>query len=156
MKNIFGFVLSISLLGQAMADTVWHCSKSDESRQTASSEISLADQFSIASMSSTNAVVGVSIRDLIDIYSGVSVYVGGLPLSACFIPSNEKMSKDALLSLGLQPSVIQTLSRRSAIVESHLYVTSSAEQMLQCIERHYPAVGYLPEATETAVVAPCF
>ena len=133
MKKIFTLVLTVTIVAHASADAVWHCSKKNESTQI-SGELNTttqADEFSIASINSSYAVIGVSIRDLIDIYSGVPVSLGGVPLSACFIPSNEKISSAALISLGLQPSAIQVLSRRSAIVESHIYAAPSIQQMLQ-------------------------
>jgi hypothetical protein len=115
-----------------------------------------SEQFSLASMSSAPDVIGVSIRDLIDIYSGVPVRVGALPLSACFMPGQDALSLAALQSLGLQPSAIQALARKSSIVQSNLHLVTDEQQMSACISRHFPAVGYLSKPVDTDKVLPCF
>ena len=107
-------------------------------------------------MSSAPDVIGVSIRDLIDIYSGVPVRVGDLPLSACFMPGRNQLSLAALQSLGLQSTAIQALARKSAIVQSNLHLVTDEQQMQTCISRHFPAVGYLSQPVNTEKILPCF
>jgi hypothetical protein len=118
--------------------------------------VDTSEQFSLASMSSVPDVIGVSIRDLIDIYSGVPVRVGDLPLSACFIPGQDPLSLAALKSLGLQTPAIQALARKSALVQSNLYLVTDEQQMHACISRHFPAVGYLSKPVNTDKILPCF
>lgn len=148
-------LLSLISLGNAWADPVWHCSRSAETNTAVISQTQ-SQEFSIASFNSSGNVIGVSINDLIDVYSGIPVRIGGIALSACFMPSNDALSTTALTSLGLQASAIQALSKKSAIVQTNLHLVSNEGQMLSCIEKHFPAVGYLDDPKETETVQPCF
>ena len=150
-------LLSLITISSACADPIWHCSRTAET-ESATNQFSHTQmsEFSIASVNSTANVIGVSINDLIDIYSGIQVRIGGIPLSACFIATEDALTKTALSSLGLQPAVIQALSKKSSIVQSNLHLVSTNEQMLSCIEKNFPAVGYLDEPLETSSVHPCF
>lgn len=139
----------------AFADPVWHCSRHTNNQIDLSSSES-SNEFSIASFSSSTNVIGVSISDLIDVYSGIPVRIGGLPLSACFMLGNESTTSAALTSLGLKPTAIQALAKKSAIIQSHLYSARNNKQMLDCIAQHFPAVGYMSEPFETESVQPCF
>jgi hypothetical protein len=152
MKAILIVVICFS--SNCWADPVWHCSRNQDTpaAQVAAKE----DSFSIAAVGNASDVISVSIRDLIDIYSGAPVQLSGEKLSACFVLGNEAMTSSALKSLGMQPAAIQSLSRKSTIVQSNLYSVVDERQMLQCIQRHFPAVGYLSQSTETEQVAPCF
>lgn len=134
---------------------IWHCSR-NTGAVTDNAKSTIEEQFSIASFNSEVEVIGVSINDLIDVYSGLPIRIGGLPLSACFMPSNERLTNTALTSLGLQPSAIQSLARKSSIVQSNLYLVTNDQQMVSCIEQHFPAVGYLDSPTEAHDVSPCF
>lgn len=136
------------------ADPIWHCSRTGTTEPQNVADAS--EQFSLASMNSAQDVIGVSIRDLIDIYSGVPVRVGALPLSACFMPGQDALSLAALQSLGLQPSAIQALARKSSIVQSNLHLVTDEQQMRACISRHFPAVGYLSQPVDTDKILPCF
>jgi hypothetical protein len=136
------------------ADPIWHCSRTGNT--DAQHVADASEQFSLASMSPAPDVIGVSIRDLIDIYSGVPVRVGDLPLSACFMPGQDALSLAALQSLGLQPSAIQALARKSAIVQSNLHLVTDEQQMRTCMSRHFPAVGYLSKPVDTEKFLPCF
>lgn len=144
----------LSCATTAMGDPIWHCSRTGNTEPQNMADAS--EQFSLASMSSAPDVIGVSIRDLIDIYSGVPVRVGSLPLSACFMPGQEALSLAALQSLGLQPSAIQALARKSSLVQSNLHLVTDEQQMHTCISRHFPAVGYLSKPMDTDKVLPCF
>jgi hypothetical protein len=150
-----GFCCLLLVSSTAWADSSWHCSRNTQDTLS-SYKTPAADQFSIASVGSSTDVINVSIRDLIDLYSGTTVRISGVALSACFMPSNEALTSSALTALGLYPSTIQALSRRSSIVQSNLHLVSDEAQMLQCIEKHYPAVGYVSTTTQTEQVAPCF
>jgi len=141
-------------VSNSWADPVWHCSRHGDASK--GNVIAQADQFSIASMGNTEEVIGVSIRDLMDVYSGVPVKIGGEPLSACFFSGNDAITAPALKSLGLQVTAIQALARKSTIVQSHLYMVSDEKSMQTCIGKHFPAVGYLSKPTETARLMPCF
>ena len=136
-----GFCCLLLVSSTAWANSSWHCSRNTQDTLS-SYKTAAADQFSIASMGSSADVINVSIRDII--------------LSACFMPSNEVLTSSALTELGLYPSTIQALSRRSSIVQSNLHLVSDEAQMLQCIAKHFPAVGYVSTTTQTEQVAPCF
>jgi hypothetical protein len=142
-------------LGTAWADPIWHCSRNAQASTNLNAQAH-SQEFSIASLNASANVISVSISDLIDVYSGVPVRIGGMPLSACFMSSNETLSTTALSSIGLQASAIQALAKKSAIVQTNLHLASTEKQMLLCIEKHFPAVGYLDEPKETEAVQPCF
>jgi hypothetical protein len=96
------------------------------------------------------------VRDLIDVYSGASVRLSGVPLSACFMPVNDLVTGKTLRALGLSADVLSALARKSAIAKSHLYRVTDEEEMKACIARNHPAVGYLTQAQVTEKLAPCF
>jgi hypothetical protein len=156
LHSICKFFLFVLLVGvnNCWADPVWHCSRNGE--QSKGDILAQAEQFSLASMGSSEDVIGVSIRDLIDVYSGARVKIGGEPLSACFISGEDAVTASALQSLGLKPTAIQAMARKSTIVHSHLYQTTDEAQMKTCMAKHFPAVGYLSEPTETVHFMPCF
>lgn len=149
------FLFSLLTATSTCADVVWHCSRSSPQLQS-ENKYTQNNQFSIASLGSSDDVIGVSITDLIDVYSGVPVRIGGYALSACFSENDEALSSSALASLGLQTSVLQALSRKNSIIQSNLYFVTSEEQMQTCIGKHFPAVGYLDQSTETKNIKPCF
>ena len=155
-KNVSALALCLPLL--TAAQPVWHCSRTETAGVAptllASNEAS--NQFSIASLGSSGNVIGVSVHDLMDVYSGVPVRIGGLPLSACYVASDDDKDNEALISLGLNERVIQSLSRKSAIVRSNLFAVNHDSQMLSCISKHFPAVGYLKQVHETEEVMPCY
>lgn len=144
--------LSILSLNCAWADPVWHCSRSPELIKT--DEVSLVTSFSIASLGTTPGVIGVSLNDLIDVYSGVPVRIGGLILSACY--KSDEPTSPALSSIGIQPSTIHALTRKTAIIQSNLYIVGNESQMASCIEKNFPAVGYLDVVTDNDAIGPCF
>jgi hypothetical protein len=146
---------AVVLCMPAWSDPVWHCSRNTaDSTQTISA--AQESQFSIASLNASAEVIAVSINDLIDVYSGVPVRLGGAPLSACFMPSNQELTSSALTSLGLQTPTTQALARKSSIIQSHLFFVTNEKQMMACISKNYPAVGYLQEPANTNDVSPCF
>ena len=157
-KEISTLLLAaITIIATCEAAPTWHCSKiKNLADQDKSASISKESQFSIASLGGDADVIGISVRDLIDIYSGTTVSLGGVALSACLWRGEEPLTMSALQSLGLQPSVAQSLTRRSAIIQSNIHLVNDANQMLQCIADRYPAVGYLPNSVETEKVSPCF
>lgn len=129
------------------AQAIWHCSRTPVA-QTAASEA----EFKLSSFDA----VGVTLEDLLDVYLGRDVKVGSYPLIACFMPGDDALSRDALQSLGLKSQVMQKLAARSAIVQSHLHVVNDEEQMLDCMERNFPAFGYFSKEVVTDKVVPCF
>ena len=154
MKKITFLLISVLAVCHCWANPVWHCSRL--AGATKAKLLSQADQFSMASMGNSDEVIGVSILDLMDVYSGTPVKVGGQALSACFISENDAITAPALNSLGLKASAAQALARKSTIVQSHLYRVTDEIGMKNCIAKHFPAVGYLSEPTETAHLMPCF
>ncbi len=138
------------------ASPVWHCSRNTNDDNTAIVTPAQEDQFSIASVNSSAEVIGVSVRDLIDIYTGTPARIGGLPLSACFLTGNEHLTHAALTSLGIQLKTIEALARKSSIVQNNLYYVSDETQMSACIAKNFPAVGYLSKPVDSAKILPCF
>jgi hypothetical protein len=138
------------------AQPVWHCSRNGQETAQNNAVVTKENDFSIATINASTNVIGVSINDLIDIYSGVPVRVSGIPLSACFSLSDRAMTAAALTSLGLQTTTIQALARKSSIIQSNLYPVENELQMAKCITQHFPAVGYLQTPTNTDDIQPCF
>ncbi len=137
------------------ADPVWHCSRNSSPEKNISLEAQ-QNLFSLAAINPSSDVIGVTLNDLLDVYSGIPVRIGGLPLSACFMPSQKGQTTVALTSLGLKPEAIQALARKSSIIQSPLRSVANEKQMLSCIAQNFPAVGYFEDSTETETVQPCF
>jgi hypothetical protein len=114
------------------------------------------DMFVLAAQDVAEDVIRISVRDLIDVYSGVNVRLSGVPLSACFMPVNDPVTVKNLRALGLSADVLSALARKSAIAQSHLYRVSDEAEMKACIVRNQPAVGYLSHAQSIEQLAPCF
>jgi hypothetical protein len=138
------------------ADAVWHCSRTPAVDVATDSRPDPGDLFTLAEQGVADNVIRISVRDLIDVYSGVSVRLSGVPLSACFMPVNDPVTGKTLRALGLSVDVLSALARKSAIAKSHLYRVTNEEEMKTCIARNQPAVGYLTQAQVTEKLAPCF
>ena len=156
LKKIILLSLGITCVQFSTAETIWHCSRVKETISTHAKKEPDAHNFNIASLGNTTAVIEISGRDLIDVYSGKPVRVSGEPLSACFLIGNNKVSSEALLSLGLKSSVIQSIARKSANVQAQLYWVSDEEDMMRCISKHFPAVGYLSNQVSNESMDSCF
>lgn len=157
MKRFLSCVLALLFNANTVyADPVWHCSRNNIETSASIATPTPENQFSIASFNSSADVIGVSVRDLIDVYTGTAVRIGGLPLSACFLLGNDELTVSALTSLGLNLKTIESLARKSSIVQSNLYHVHTEAQMGACISKNFPAVGYLNMPIETDNFLPCF
>jgi hypothetical protein len=149
--------LMVMVTSSALADPVWHCSRNTQEAALAQKEASAQEnRFFIASFNSAADVIEVSVRDLIDVYTGVPVRVGGMPLSACFLAGNDSLTSSALASLGLSLAPIQAMARKSNIVQNNLHIATDEPQMLNCVAKNFPAVGYASQPHESKDVLPCF
>lgn len=123
-------------------------------------EVQSADDDNFTSMdlstSGANGAIGVTLEDLVAVYSGYPVRISGMPLVACFMPGQSPLSKDALLSLGLNASAMQMLARKSAIVQRQLRVVTDEREMQSCMARYFPAFGYLSSPVQSEKFTPCF
>jgi hypothetical protein len=155
-RYLSGVIASLFAAASVYADPVWHCSRNSNESNAAIATPAVENQFSIASFNSSAEVIGVSVRDLIDVYTGTAVRIGGLPLSACFLVGNDALTVSALTSLGLNLKTIGSLARKSSIVQSNLYHVNDETQMGACIAKNFPAVGYLNKPIETDNYLPCF
>lgn len=131
------------------ADPIWHCSRSDMQVANAS------EQFILAALEERE-VIRLSMPDLYSVYLGHPIKVSGLPLSACVIADKNKLTISALQSIGASETVALALARKSSIANSNLHIVRDEVAMLTCIAQHHPAIGYLPKATHTEAVGPCF
>jgi hypothetical protein len=160
VRLCWAMAASCFLASAAHAQIVWHCSKQGAMSVMPSVEttatIEREDVFQIASMGSNPDVIGITLSDLIDVYSGLPVRIGGRPLKACFLNDNGPSSRDMLESLGLNANSMSALARKSAIVRSQLEWVSNEDDMMRCMIKNHPAVGYFTEPHETDEVAPCF
>ena len=139
-----------------LADTVWHCSRTPVVEVAIDNRPDPGDLFTLAEQGVADDVIRISVRDLIDVYSGVNVRLSGVPLSACFMPVNDPVTVKTFRALGLSADVLSALARKSAIAQSHLYRVSDEAEMKVCIARNQPAVGYLTRSESTEQLAPCF
>jgi hypothetical protein len=155
-RYLSSFIASILAATSALASPVWHCSRSAYNDPNFASTPAKDEQFSIASFNSSADVIGVSVRDLIDIYTGTPVRIGGLSLSACFLMGHEMLTTNALTSLGINLNSIQALARKNNIVNNNLYYVNNETQMVACIAQNFPAVGYLSKPNDTEKIQPCF
>jgi hypothetical protein len=149
------FFQQISLVNAQSLKTetraIWHCSRQDAAVQH-TSELSIKDEFKLSSMDT----ISVTLTDLVNIYSGIDVQIGNIPLKGCFMPGQDDLSIDILTSLDLKPHVLQKLSAKSAIVQSQLVTVTDEEQMQVCLNTHFPSFGYLSREVVTEKFAPCF
>jgi hypothetical protein len=100
--------------------------------------------------------IGVTLTDLVNVYSGKDVRIGNMPLMGCFMPGQDDLSKDILQSLDLKPYVLQKLSVKSTIVLGQLVSVTDEEQMQSCLSAHFPSFGYLSSEVISEKFAPCF
>jgi hypothetical protein len=143
IRNLILSGIGIVSMGQcALADSVWHCSRSDVQIADAS------DDFVLASLALEREVIRLSLRDLFSVYQGSPVKMsGGLPLSACMVGGNEHQTVKAMQSIGANTETRNKLN---------IHLVQDEQAMLTCITQNHPAVGYLSKATHTEAVGPCF
>lgn len=152
---LLGLLVQLSTPAHAQTATAhWHCSKPGQPAALEQPVVSQDDVFDLST--TANNVVGVSLTDLMDVYSGRPVYMGNRHLTACFMAGHTPLNQSAYTRIGMQWTALQQLQRRSAIAQSHLRMVTSEAEMLQCIAQYSPAVGYLSHPTVTEQVSPCF
>jgi hypothetical protein len=158
-KQIIGSALLILSI-TAQAQSVWHCSREPALGRGASEQLQAAtnkdDFFQISSMSTNIDTIGITLRDLMDVYAGMPVRIGGQALTACFNNDNSPVNKEALTTLGLNTNAMSAMSRKSSIVRSQLVWVSNDDDMMRCIVRNHPAVGYFNDVQESGEFGPCF
>lgn len=98
----------------------------------------------------------ISLRDLYSAYQGQTVKASGLTVSACVIAGDNPTTKTAMKSIGADARVLEKMSRKSALIQSNVYVVQNEQDMQACMTKHYPAIGYLPQATHNEAIGPCF
>jgi predicted LPLAT superfamily acyltransferase len=152
MKTFALFCLSLLSLSQtALADPVWHCSRSHVQIADAS------DDFTLAALTLDREVIRISLTDLYGAYQGTSVRMnGGAPLAACVMDQASNLTKAALHSLGAKHTPVKALARSDALVKSNIVLVKDEADMISCITQHHPAIGYLSKVTHTEAVGPCF
>jgi hypothetical protein len=150
-------ISALSITSAYSNEPVWLCSRiENQSVSATDTQVANEHQFSIASVNSSIDVISVSIRDLMDIYNGAIIHVGGMPLSACFLSADDPLTSKALTSLGLKQTSAQALARKNAIAQNNLYGVQDEEQMSICIAKNYPAIGYASRPIATSQISPCF
>lgn len=144
----FALLVGASSVG---AQAIWHCSRAP-SVAVSQATVLVEDDFKLSSFDS----IGVMLDDLLNVYLGRDVRIGKFPLKACFMPGDNALSRDALESLGLKSQVMKKLAAKSAIVQNQVVLVTDEQQMLQCMERNFPAFGYFASEVITEKVVPCF
>lgn len=132
----------------AWAEPVWHCSRSNMQMADAS------DNFVLAALIDRE-VIQVSLRDLHRVYQGQHVSLSGQSLSAC-VSSTGTDTQTAMMSLGISDQSVLEQARWKGLSKSRLHLVHNTAEMQKCIAKHHPAIGYLPQATETEAIGPCF
>ena len=154
-KLISLFIIATSLC--VKAEPIWHCSRSPDIEQ----EISTISQTSstINSMSfdeSEKKTIEIQIIDLLNVYSGGTVYMGDRSLLACFYDRGNPLTEVAMSTLDIDPSSLSSLANADAIVKSKVIAVRNEKQMEICIAKNHPAIGYLSEVIESEHIGPCF
>lgn len=134
----------------AQAEPVWHCSRT--SVQVADA----GDNFTLAALDAEREVMRISLRDLYSAYQGQTVKASGLTVSACLISGDNPTTKAAMKSIGANAQVLEKIARKSALIQSNVYLVQNEQDMQACMTKHYPAIGYLPQATHNEAIGPCF
>ena len=134
----------------AMADPVWHCSRTDVQVANAS------DNFTLAALDVEREVMRISLQDLYAVYQGGTVKAGGVQVSACFVGGNDPTTEKAMRSIGADAKVLERLSSQSSLVQSNIYRVQNEKDMLACMTKHQPAIGYFSKSTQHEAVGPCF
>jgi hypothetical protein len=133
----------------AKAEPVWHCSRTDVQVANA------ADNFTLAALDVEREVMRISIRDLYAAYQGTPVKASGLQVSACFIGGkDDPTTQKAMQSIGADTKTLEQLSRQS--IRSRIYQVRDETEMLTCMSKHYPAIGYFSKPQHHDAVGPCF
>jgi hypothetical protein len=150
--NTLAFIcLSMLSLSQALANPVWHCSRSHIQIADAS------DDFHLAALTLEREVIRISLRDLYSAYQGTPVKMnGGAPLAACVVDQPSQLTTDALQSIGAKRANIQALARNNNLLHSQIILVKDEASMVSCITKNHPAIGYLSKVTSTEAVGPCF
>lgn len=130
---------------------VWHCSRNLPEPPSAAA-LAAEDEFKLSSLDT----IVVTLTDLLNVYIGKDVLIGGLPLVGCYMPGQEALSKDILHTLNLKSHVLQKLSAKNSIAQSQVVTVIDEEQMQACLESHFPAFGYLSSEIISEKIAPCF
>lgn len=134
----------------AQAEPVWHCSRTG---------VQVADannNFTLAALATEREVVRISLRDLYSAYQGQTVKASGLTVSACLIAGDYPTTKAAMKSIGADAQVLEKMSRKSTLIQGNVYLVQNEQDMQACMTKHYPAIGYLPQATHNEAIGSCF
>jgi hypothetical protein len=151
LKKLALTALCVTLTSQcALADPIWHCSRSDVQVADAS------DNFTLASLNLEREVIRMSLRDLYEVYKGTPVKMtGSRPLSACLIKDLNQTSI-IMRSIGSESITSEIVSSSDTLSRPNIYIVKNEADMEACISQHHPAVGYLPRIKNTEVIGPCF
>lgn len=139
------------------AEPIWHCSRSQDSEQEKSKisqPTSTIDSLSFDE--SEKRTIEIQIIDLLNVYSGGTVYMGDRPLLACFYERGNPLTALAMSTLDIDPASLASLANSDAIVKSKVIPVRNETQMEICIAKNHPAIGFLPEVVESDRIGPCF
>jgi hypothetical protein len=128
------------------AEPIWHCSKNTSTVQA------INDDFLAKPNQVGASIIRLEIRDLYDAYQNIPVYLGKQILTACFLAENNSISQDALSGIGADLEEIKAISKENP----HLVKVSNEAEMIACIGKHHPAVGYVSGIIDSQWVGPCF
>lgn len=151
------FILLGQLIGLSHAQqldqphAIWHCSRNLPTSH-GSTAMAEQDEFKLSSLDT----ISVTLTDLLNVYIGKDVSIGGMPLIGCYIPGQDTLSKSILKSLDLKSHVLQKLSAKNAIAQGQVVTVFDETQMQSCLASNFPAFGYLSTETITEKFAPCF
>lgn len=141
------------------SEPVWHCSRSTPGNQS-SAQSSVESKSGSSSLRTLDFSESLTIEilpiDLLKIYSGDKVQMGARTLSACYFERNHPLTISAMNMLDIDASSLTSISTADSIVRGNIFSVRTTNQMLSCIARNHPAVGFLDKVVETDQVSPCF
>jgi hypothetical protein len=165
MKLAVSILLAVAgwslILPEGLAQTaIWHCSKLSAvqaaTHTSQATKVDTANDFTLAAYAADDDVISVSLPEILDVYSGRRVTLGHMELSACLLQGQNELTQQALNSLGINAATARILAKKNSLIQTNLFVVANEEQMVQCISRHFPSVGYLARRFENTEMAPCF
>lgn len=150
---VFIFLISFSV----QAEPIWHCSRSPDREQEKSKTSEPTSKMSVMSFDeSEKRTIEIQIIDLLNVYSGGTVYMGDRQLLACFYDRGNPLTEVAMSTLDIDPTSLSSLAHADAIVKSKVIAVRNEKQMEICIAKNHPAIGYLSEVVESDHIGPCF
>lgn len=136
--------------GVAWATPIWHCSRQPPELNAS------PDGLHMAVMGTVSDAIPLSMADLLSAYAGQAVSIGGMTLTACMLAPQQALAAQVIHSLGLNIQQMQQRWSQPSAAPSWIRQVHNDQAMIDCINEHYPAVGFLSQPVQHDRVMPCF